>query len=137
MPVKQAASDFLTPDSSRAAIVESMRKRHAYGATDNIILDFRATDAGNRVWIMGDAFESSVAPRMSVKVAGTGAIDRIDIIKDGKFVFESHPGRESGEFTWLDNAPGNGRSWYYVRVIQADRQMAWSSPIWVDYSRRR
>jgi hypothetical protein len=120
-----------SPSTERADVVEAMRKRHAYGATDNIVLEFRAGDA-----IMGDALAAAAPPRMTVKAIGTGAIDRIDIVKDGKFVFENRPGREAAEFTWVDNAPGTGRSWYYVRAIQADRQMAWSSPIWVDYSRR-
>jgi hypothetical protein len=29
------------------------------------------------------------------------------------------------------NQPSPGESYYYVRLIQADDQMAWSSPIWV------
>jgi hypothetical protein len=33
----------------------------------------------------------------------------------------------------VDTNPGKGESWYYVRVIQQDRQLAWSSPIWVKY----
>ncbi|MER5225492.1 DUF3604 domain-containing protein [Streptomyces flaveus] len=32
--------------------------------------------------------------------------------------------------TWTDN-PG-GAAYYYVRVIQIDGEMAWSSPVWVD-----
>jgi hypothetical protein len=35
------------------------------------------------------------------------------------------------EFDYTDAAPGTGQSSYYVRVIQADRNMAWSSPIWI------
>jgi hypothetical protein len=33
--------------------------------------------------------------------------------------------------TVLDEDDGDGPSWYYVRVIQANEQYAWSSPIWV------
>ena len=33
----------------------------------------------------------------------------------------------------LDNDPGKGESYYYVRVMQLDRNLAWSSPIWVKY----
>jgi hypothetical protein len=29
-----------------------------------------------------------------------------------------------------------GVSFYYVRVMQRDGQMAWSSPIWVNYKPR-
>jgi hypothetical protein len=30
----------------------------------------------------------------------------------------------------VDNSAGSGESYYYVRVEQADGQLAWSSPIW-------
>jgi hypothetical protein len=30
-----------------------------------------------------------------------------------------------------DDAPLEGPAFYYVRVIQADGHMAWSSPVWV------
>jgi hypothetical protein len=31
-----------------------------------------------------------------------------------------------------DQDEGKGANWYYVRVVQANGQLAWSSPIWVD-----
>jgi hypothetical protein len=34
---------------------------------------------------------------------------------------------------YTDAAPRPGENYYYVRVIQMDRNMAWSSPIWVKY----
>ncbi len=71
---------------------------------------------------------------LHVKVLGTGAIECIDVIKDGKFVFQSRPGAEAVEFDYTDTAVATGQSWYYVRVIQKDRNMAWSSPIWVKYT---
>jgi hypothetical protein len=67
-------------------MVESMRKRHAYGATDNILVDFRATDSDGRVWMMGDSIEVKTAPRFTIKVVGTAAIDRIEVIKNSQFV---------------------------------------------------
>ncbi len=38
-------------------------------------------------------------------------------------------------FRWTDEDDGQAVNWYYVRVVQANGQMAWSSPIWVE--RRR
>jgi len=35
-------------------------------------------------------------------------------------------------FQLSDEAEGNRTDWYYVRVVQANGQMAWSSPIWVE-----
>ncbi len=122
-----------TPSSSRSDIVESMRKRHAYGATDNIIIDFEALDDRGRTHMMGDAFEAAAAPRFSIKLVGTERLTRVDVIKDGKFVFETQPDLNTAEFYWVDNAQTQGESYYYVRAIQIDRNLAWSSPIWVKY----
>ncbi|MCA9014684.1 MAG: DUF3604 domain-containing protein, partial [Planctomycetaceae bacterium] len=36
------------------------------------------------------------------------------------------------EFELEDDGEGNRDDWYYVRVIQANGEMAWSSPIWVN-----
>ena len=40
---------------------------------------------------------------------------------------------ESASFTFTDPAPHPGVNPYWVRVIQTDMEMAWSSPIFVDY----
>lgn len=35
-------------------------------------------------------------------------------------------------FTINDEGDGSSADWYYVRVVQANEQLAWSSPIWVN-----
>jgi len=55
-----------------------MRQRHAYGATDNIVLDVRARDRAAHEWMTGDAFEAATAPALHVKVLGTSVIESID-----------------------------------------------------------
>jgi hypothetical protein len=127
-----------TPTLDRTDIVEAMRKRHAYGATDNIIIDYRAVDAQGRAHFMGDAFEAAGAPRFSIKVIGTDRLQSVEIIKGGKFVYvyTPRPTSNTAEFSYVDNAPGTGESWYYVRANQMDRNLAWSSPIWVKYRSR-
>ncbi|MBL7139760.1 MAG: DUF3604 domain-containing protein [Planctomycetes bacterium] len=35
-------------------------------------------------------------------------------------------------FTFEDEGDGAADDWYYVRVVQANEQMAWSSPVWVN-----
>jgi hypothetical protein len=61
----------------------------------------------------------------------------VEVIKDGKFIYTPQPGGETAQFDAADNtpAPASGQSWYYVRVMQKDRNMAWSSPIWVAWTR--
>ena len=70
---------------------------------------------------------------MTVKVIGTSRLETVEIIKDGKFVYVTHPQGNSADFSYVDQNPEKRESWYYVRVMQADRQMAWSSPMWVKY----
>ena len=83
-----------------------MRKRHAYGATDNIILDFRA----DGVHMMGDAFEAAKSPRFQVKVAGTGADRQGGDHQGRQFVFDTQPGGNTADFTYVDANPGSGRA---------------------------
>ena len=138
----QASSDHIsnhasytviyTPSMSRTDILESMRKRHAYAATDNIILDVKAESEG-KSYMMGDAFKAGRAPKIKVKIIAPDDVTKIDLIKDRQFVYHSEPGSREVEFEFVDNNPGEGESYYYVRVEQRDRNLAWSSPIWVDY----
>jgi hypothetical protein len=125
-----------SPSVDRADIVESMRRRHVYGATDNIIVDFQAVDREGKTHVMGEAFETSAAPKLMVKVLGTGRIAAIDIIKNKVVIYHFDPAGNTAECSYSDNQPAAGESYYYVRVLQVDRNMAWSSPVWVKYKPR-
>jgi hypothetical protein len=38
------------------------------------------------------------------------------------------------ELSFRDNEPLDGTAHYHVRLVQENGQIAWSSPIWVDYA---
>jgi hypothetical protein len=120
---------ILSEDFSRKGLVEALRHRHSYAATDNIILDVRM---GSH--IMGDELRTA-EPQLDVVVIGTGPIDRVEIFRNGGLVHTRRPAKDAAEvrFSWRDPAPRHGRqpSYYYVRVQQRDGQMAWASPFWV------
>jgi hypothetical protein len=42
-------------------------------------------------------------------------------------------GPRTAEFTFADEAPQPGVNAYWVRVVQTDLEMAWTSPVFVDY----
>jgi hypothetical protein len=44
------------------------------------------------------------------------------------------PGPEEAEFTFRDGSAVPGINAYWVRVVQMDMEMAWTSPIFVDYA---
>jgi hypothetical protein len=115
---------------TRVDMLDAMRARHAYAATDNIIMDVRIGDH-----LMGDIFKSSETPVLKVHVQGTGPIARIEVIKNNTFVHSVKPEGSSSTFEFRDNNIQPGESYYYVRVEQAAGQLAWSSPIWITYSR--
>ncbi|MFO0952500.1 MAG: hypothetical protein U0835_15410 [Isosphaeraceae bacterium] len=117
----------LAEDASRSAILDAFRRRHCYAATDNILLDVRSGDH-----LMGDEFTQAGPVTLKVLAHGTRKIARVDVIKDFVYVYTTQPDRERVEFTWTDQETRRPPvSWYYVRVIQDDGELAWASPMWV------
>ena len=115
-------------EPTREGIFRALQQRHAYAATDNIVVDVRIGDA-----IMGDSMRTSEKPQVQVAVRGTGPIHEIQIIKDNTYVYSARPGVREVSFAFRDAEASPGESYYYVRVQQEDGQMAWASPIWVEY----
>jgi len=120
---------ILAEEFSRKGLFEAIKKRHSYAATDNIVLDVRM---GTN--LMGDEVRTG-KPSLDVVVHGTSPLDRVEVLRDGEVLFAHRPDKDSAEarFHWDDAAPKKGEkvSYYYVRVVQKDGQMAWASPIWV------
>ncbi len=116
-------------EPTREAILESMQKRHLYGATDNIIADVRCGDH-----FMGDEFTTDERPRLSIHLIGTQPFDKVHIIKNGNYVHAVSPDTQEVEFTWSDFDVQPGKtSYYYVRGEQTDGELVWVSPMWIKY----
>ena len=139
----QASSDHISThisyavaiaeDTSRDAILDAFKRRHCYAATDNIVLDVRSGDH-----LMGDEFAADGPVKLKVLVHGTRPIARVDVIKDFVYVYSTEPNAPRVEFQWTDAEPvktGPDPSWYYVRAIQDDGELAWGSPKWVSHRR--
>ena len=87
--------------------------------------------------IMGDEFDADGPVRLKVLVHGTRPIARVDVIKDFVYVLLDRaqgPARRVPVDRRGEAAPP-GLSWYYVRAIQDDGELAWGSPIWVNFRR--
>jgi hypothetical protein len=113
---------------TREAVLGAMRARRTYAATDTILLDLRLGDH-----LMGEELETDASPTLNVRIVGTAPLRRVDIISDGKFVYTRtrEPAAPTDEFeVMLDMEPGQS-SYFYLRCIQENDEMAWSSPIWV------
>lgn len=113
----------------RKGIHDAMKARHCYGATDAIVVDVRSG-----AHVMGDEFRTAKPPSFDVTVLGTGAIEQVDVLRDSVVVDTLKPGKREHKATWTDPKPAKGTHWYYVRVVQTDGEMAWASPMWVEYA---
>src|SRR5947209_6090292 len=113
----------------REAILQAMKQRHVYGATDDIIMDFRSGDH-----LMGDEFKTNAVPKLQVAVIGTKPLAGIDVLKDSEVVATLKPQGAEHKETWTDPKPTAGTHYYYIRVRQTDGQLAWASPLWIDYA---
>jgi hypothetical protein len=114
----------------RAAILDALKKRHCYGATDNIILDVKSG-----THIMGDEFKSAGPPTLEIKVIGTASLAKVEVLKDSEVVQSFEPKKTEFAGKWTDPKPTPGVHYYYVRVQQADSELAWSSPMWIEFAK--
>jgi hypothetical protein len=136
----QASSDHLSThisyaatiatDFTREGLIDAMKKRHSYGATDNIVLDYRL-ETGGREYLQGDIVDVKGDFRLIIRVLGTAPVRQLDIIRSNEYLHNRQNLEKEISLTFADREPLSGESYYYVRVIQADNQMAWSSPIWI------
>ncbi len=125
------------PTEDRAGILDGMYDRRTFAATDEIILK---VNAGNHM--PGEEWEAALtAPiRIQAKIEAPDMLQRIDIVKDGKFVYTTRPNARTASLTWQDTEAKPGKSYYYVRVFQRDTEnpegdpeIAWASPFYVTY----
>jgi hypothetical protein len=136
---------------TREAILEGMKKRRVYGATDNIIADVRCGEH-----FMGEEFQLNKPPTLDVKLIGTAPFAEVVIVKDNEYVYSTQPGKRNVEFRWTDMDAQPGKtSYYYVRGLQQgttttrkvrpwgggemtevelnNGELVWVSPMWITY----
>jgi len=118
---------------TRDAIWEGLWNRRCYGTSgDRILLQFTINNHN-----MGSEIEINDLPTIEVTAVGTTTIQRVEILRfsDGDsipfpVVYRKQPEDNYCQFTWTDSNPVK-ECLYYIRVVQEDEEMAWSSPIWV------
>lgn len=117
------------PELTREAILDAIRRRHCYGTTGaKIFLDVRVNDH-----LMGEKITAPAgkAVNVTIRTRCPGEIERVEVCRNNRFVYTKAPDGREAELTFTDQRPLEGRSYYYVRVIQKDQEIAWSSPVWL------
>ncbi|HEY7428500.1 MAG TPA: hypothetical protein VH682_29990, partial [Gemmataceae bacterium] len=60
---------------------------------------------------------------------------KVEVLKDSKVVATLQPNQRDYQGEWKDAEPTVGVHYYYVRVQQKDGQLAWASPMWIEYTK--
>jgi hypothetical protein len=120
---------ILSEELTREAVFEALRARRVYATSGPRIL-LRASLAGQR---MGSILRDPKGEEeLQLLVVSPAGIDRIDLIRSGQVV--ESVSAEKRRDLYLTQAihdlqPGE---YLYLRVVQEDGGLAWSSPFFVD-----
>ncbi|MDJ0789193.1 MAG: CehA/McbA family metallohydrolase [Myxococcota bacterium] len=109
---------------TREAVLEALRARRTYATSGPRILLSARLD--------GEAPGSVLAPieaaELRIDIAGTEAIERVEVVRDGEVV-AGHEGQGERVLTLSSEVgPIAAGSFVYVRVVQRGGGSAWSSP---------
>jgi hypothetical protein len=124
----------IAENSTREGLIDAMRKRHTYAATRNILMDYRMR-ADGKVYLQGDEFTTKSIPELRAHIQGTGPLKTVVIVRDNQYIYTIEPKGTTFDLNFREPSPLTGTHYYYVRMEQQDRNMAWSSPIWVNYKK--
>jgi hypothetical protein len=82
----------------------------------------------------GSLLALDTLPHYTIDAEGTAPITRVDLIENGEVV-QTWPGTGNRLVVneRLSRVPERPDNYYYVRLLQSDGNLAWSSPIWASY----
>lgn len=111
---------------TREGILAGLNARRTCAATDKIFVELSCGDRP-----MGAVFEMRGQPELRLRVEGTAPVRRVTVVRNEQDHHVLEPGARSVQAVWQDAAPLPGENRYYLRIEQADGNMAWSSPLWI------
>jgi hypothetical protein len=121
---------FYAEQLTRETLWNALKKRRVYGTSgDRIIVDFKI----NGHWMGETVKEGQNTEReIYIKVFGTDRLKHVEIVKNNEQFKSWEENRAWCEHVVKDIKRSAKRDFYYLRVIQENGQMAWSSPIWFE-----
>ena len=122
---------ILAEEATREAVEAALRSRRCY-ATSGPRIILRAALAGHRMGAAFPAPEEGSESLLFVHAIGTAPLRSIQVIRSGAVVQEVDC-QGAWDFTFGEDLAGLSAGEYvYVRVVQEDRGLAWSSPFYVE-----
>jgi hypothetical protein len=124
----QGKAAIYAPELTREAILDACRARHTYGTSGGrIFLDARVNGR-----LMGEKLPAQPGPvEVTAQVIAAGDIDRVEVCRNNQFIYSVQGKGREATFKFSDTNPLETTAYYYVRVVQKDGELAWSSPVWL------
>ncbi len=113
---------------TKKAIFNALWDRQVYGTTGaRIIVDFSVNGypMGSEITVSSQAAERKIR----LEVEGTDDIKYVAVIKNNEQWYSKEGSGKSVSLELSDEGQVVGTDFYYVRVVQQDGHMAWSSPV--------
>lgn len=136
---------ILAPEQTREALMIALYNRSCYATTgERIVLGFSIAGAS-----MGRELNTKSKPGLLFNrhitgyAAGTAHLKEVSIIRNGTVIHTFHPKTYFIDFAHDDTQelskivlPGGEEKppfvYYYLRIVQEDGHIGWTSPIWID-----
>ncbi len=123
---------LLVKEVSQEGVIEALRARRCYATTgDKIFIDFRINEA-----IMGEEIAVASRPHIQATIEAAAPLTSIVLFRDGRIIHELKADQLGGRKDYTidltdEEFDGSKTNYYYVRALQDNNEIVWSSPIWV------
>jgi len=136
---------IIASSQSRDSLIQALRDRSCYATTGARIimnLDIAGLPMG---CILSTKAKPGLVYNRYIRgsVIGTSKLSRVEILRNGSVIKTFSPDKDDVEFELDETTPldkhvlrssvdGCMFVYYYMRAVQEDGHMAWSSPIWIE-----
>ena len=117
---------------SREGILEALRNKRCFATTgDKMIIEFKINGS-----ITDIKASKTSAPNLDINIKGQNELDKVEILRNSQVIksFRIGNGIKSFNKTFVDSKFKNEREvlYYYIRATQKNKEIGWSSPIWIE-----
>lgn len=122
---------IIAPELTRPALWDALYARRCYATSGAHLLVFFSLN-GRPMGSEINGQRPDTARTIDWRVIGTSPIRQVDLLCNNR-IYRSWQGngREDVSGSLRHEGRLNGLEWWYLRVVQEDGEMAWSSPIWI------
>lgn len=119
---------------NRGHLLNAMKNRRVFATTgDQISMDVRLNGV-----LQGQSLSTDSPPKLTFTLKAADNIKQVDILRNSQVIDVIEPTEKShnlsGEFEDLEYQLEDEILYYYLRIIQQNGEIGWSSPIWVENS---